>query len=252
MHPEATVQAVAELARKRLNASEIARRTGVPRSTVREWMRGSQPARARSIRPGRSDACRRCGRIQHDFGLPTAYIYLLGMYLGDGCISAHPRGVYRLRVVLDLAYPGIIQQCEAAMRAVAPANRVSRTAKPERCVEVSSYSKAWPCLLPQHGPGRKHKRDIALTTWQRHLVARRPDLLLRGLVHSDGCRFTNTGRGGWVCPRYSFSNVSDDIRGIFCMACDLIGVRYTHAPRVVYVSRKADVARLDEFIGPKA
>jgi hypothetical protein len=28
--------------------------------------------------------------------------------LGDGCISAHRRGVYKLRIVLDIAYPGIV------------------------------------------------------------------------------------------------------------------------------------------------
>jgi hypothetical protein len=77
-------------------------------------------------------------------------------------------------------------------------------------------------------------------------------LLLRGLIHSDGSRFINTGRGGWSCPRYVFNNASADIREIFCAACDLLGLRWTTAPRAVYVSRKADVARLDEFVGPKA
>ncbi len=79
-----------------------------------------------------------------------------------------------------------------------------------------------------------------------------PKLLLRGLIQSDGCRFINTGKGGWTCPRYSFCNLSDDVRGIFCDACELVGVRTTHAPRTVYVSRKDDVALLDTFIGPKA
>jgi hypothetical protein len=44
----------------------------------------------------------------------------------------------------------------------------------------------------------------------------------------------------------------EDIIGIFCNACDLIGVHWTKSgSRTIYVSRKADVARLDEFIGPK-
>jgi hypothetical protein len=29
-------------------------------------------------------------------------------------------------------------------------------------------------------------------------------------------------------------------------------LRWSLAPRTVYVSRKADVARLDEFVGPKS
>jgi hypothetical protein len=46
--------------------------------------------------------------------------------------------------------------------------------------------------------------------------------------------------------------VSNDIRAIFCDACDLMGVHWTSSgKRTIYVSRKADVARLDTFIGPK-
>lgn len=137
------------------------------------------------------------------------------------------------------------------MRELVPDNRVSVQKCNGNWVEVHAYSKSWPCLFPQHGPGPKHKRPIRLTDWQWRHVLRNPKLLLRGLIHSDGCRFENTGRGGWRHPRYSFSNVSGDIRRIFCDACDLLGVRWTVAPNTVYVSRKADVARLDGFIGPK-
>jgi hypothetical protein len=35
----------------------------------------------------------------------TAYAYLLGLYLGDGCLSEHPRGVYHLRVACAARYP---------------------------------------------------------------------------------------------------------------------------------------------------
>lgn len=123
----------------------------------------------------------------------------------------------------------------------------------QNCVDVSSYWKAWPCLLPQHGPGKKHARLIRLEDWQKVLVERYPELLLRGLIHSDGHQtFINTGRNNWTCPRYGFSQVSDDIRGIFCDTCDLVGLRWTKSgTRTIYVSRKADVARLDQFVGPK-
>ena len=191
--------------------------------------------------------------------MPPAYVYLLGLYLGDGCISAHRRGVYKLRVNLDLRYPGIIDECESAIRTVDPGRKVHRLKRRSNYtkaqnyshVEVSAYWKAWPCLFPQHGPGRKHHRRIELLEWQRELVAQQPQLLLRGLMHSDGCRFINTGRK-WRHPRYSFSNRSDDILRIFCDACDLMGLHWTTAGHTIYVSRKADVAVLDRYIGPKA
>jgi hypothetical protein len=94
---------------------------------------------------------------------------------------------------------------------------------------------------------------IALTAWQLDLVECHPEQLLRGLIHSDGCRFQNTGPGNWTCPRYGFSNKSEDIKGIFCHACNLLGLHWTTAgSKTIYASRKADVARLDELIGPKS
>jgi hypothetical protein len=258
MRGVAEVAGALELRRQGLGARRIAARTGLPLSTVRDWLAGRLPRHARSA--AASD-CPVCGHPQHAFEeLPAEYCYLLGLYLGDGCISAGPRGVYRLRVNLDLAYPGIVDECEVAIRVVAPRNRVGRllrrsnfTQSPEpSLVEVSAYSRTWPCLFPQHGPGRKHEREIRLVAWQEALVRRHARSLLRGLIHSDGCRFINTGRGGWTCPRYVFSNTSDDIRRIFSDACELLGLRHTFAPRAVYVSRKADVLRMDEFIGPKA
>jgi hypothetical protein len=72
------------------------------------------------------------------------------------------------------------------------------------------------------------------------------------LIHSDGYRFQNTGRGNSSSPRYGFTQVSDDIRSIFCNACNLLGLHWTTAKATtIYVSRKADVALLDTFIGPK-
>jgi len=255
MRSREQLRLVSDLAATGKSPLAISRATGIPRSTIRDWLAGRVPNGGAVDEP----ACSACGAPQHRFdSLPPEYVYLLGLYLGDGCISAHPRGVYRLRVFFDARYPEIIAAAEAAVRRVFPANRINRVSRsggyensaPHSNVELSVYSKALPCLFPQHGPGRKHERRIALEEWQRGLVERHPEQLLRGLIHSDGCRFVNTGRN-WRHPRYSFSNHSEGIRAIFCDACDLVGVRWTTAPRTVYVSRVRDVALLDEFIGPK-
>jgi hypothetical protein len=83
------------------------------------------------------------------------------------------------------------------------------------------------------------------------VVARVPQFLVRGLIQSDGCRFENTGRGGWRHPRYAFCNFSADIRRIFCDACEMMGLHWTPSRNVIYVSRKRDVAILDRVAGPK-
>lgn len=196
--------------------------------------------------------CGACGLAFHRVEeLPRSYVYLLGLYLGDGSIASHARGVYKLRLSLDPAYPGILDEAESALRQVMPVNKVNRCTQASGEEEVYSYSKAWPCLFPQHGPGKKHLRRIELSQWQEKLVRATPHLLLRGLIHSNGCRFINTGRN-WRHPRYAFSNLSGDIRLIFTKACDELGLHWTTSSRKVYVSRMADVERMDRFIGPKA
>lgn len=241
MHGRTTVDAALACGAQGMNATEVSRQLGIPRETVRDWMAGALPSSFRGIDP-----------CNHDFAaLPAAYAYLLGLYLGDGCLSSHPRGVYKLRIVLDVKYPRIIASTAQAMREIRRGHVAIQRRLHENCVEVLAYWKCWPCLFPQHGSGRKHARPIELTEWQEQIVDRWPKQLLRGLIHSDGCRFIKTGTK-WIWPRYAFSNTSTDIRRIFCEACDRLGLHYTFAKgTVVYVSRKADVAKLDTFIGPK-
>jgi hypothetical protein len=138
-----------------------------------------------------------------------------------------------------------------------PVARVSvRKRKGSRAVVVYACSRHWRCLFPQHGPGRKHLRLIALTAWQEVLVKRFPVELLRGLVHSDGCRSVNrvhTASRTYEYDRYFFRNASEDILGIFGDTCDLVDVAWTRsAPRTISVSKRSSVRRLDAWIGPKS
>ena len=124
-----------------------------------------------------------------------------------------------------------------------------------------SYSAPhWGDAFPQYGRGRKHARVIALADWQRAVVDRHPQQFLRGLVHSDGCRTINrfktklpSGRvAEYEYPRYFFSNLSADIRALFCEYCERLGVRWTQSNhRNISVSHRRSVAILDAFIGPK-
>jgi hypothetical protein len=153
---------------------------------------------------------------------------VLGLYLGDGCVARTPKGGASLRIALDAAYPGIVESARQAIAAVkgGPLPHVGPHGR-SACVVVTSYWKAWPCLLPQHGPGRKHERRIVLEPWQERIVVAAPQPLLRALIHTDGWRGTNVVRvkgREYACPRYQFSNRSG----------------------------KEAVARLDEFVGRKA
>lgn len=193
---------------------------------------------------------------------PAAYAYLLGLYLGDGCVSPHPRGGHYLRIVCDNAWPGLIEQCRTAILAACPTNKVCVIQR-QGCVAVTSYGRHWTCLFPQHGPGKKHDRRIALEGWQQEVVDAHPWEFLRGLIHSDGCRTTNwTTRlvGGvrkrYEYPRYFFTNKSDDIRKLCTDTLTRVGVRWTvlargSDPFNVSIARRESVALMDLHIGPK-
>jgi hypothetical protein len=108
--------------------------------------------------------CPSCGGASHTLAAEAhaAYAYLLGVYLGDGCISEAARRV-SLRVSLDIAYPGIIEEVQAAIGCVLSSKCASAWRRPgENVVVLTAYSRAWLCLFPQHGPGRKHERAIRL------------------------------------------------------------------------------------------
>ncbi|EGX57187.1 hypothetical protein SZN_24021 [Streptomyces zinciresistens K42] len=236
--------------------NSVSKETGISRAAIRSWRTRLEPRR----RGG--GPCPRCRDVPGPPEDPAAYAYLLGLYLGDGCISAHRRGVHFLRIVLDNAWPGIIDACESAMRSVRPDNSVWRVGK-QGCVAVTGSSKHWPCLFPQHGPGRKHERAIVLEPWQQAIVDARPWEFVRGLVHSDGCRITNWttrtvagARKRYEYPRYFFTNRSDDIRRLYTDALDRVGVEWTTLargcdPLNISVARKASVALMDVHVGPK-
>jgi hypothetical protein len=185
-----------------------------------------------------------------------AYAYLLGLYLGDGIISKHPKGVFRLRIFLDRRYPGIVAESAAAISILVPNNRVTTVRSAECNMDVpGAFSQHWPCVFPQHGPGLKHHRPIVLEAWQREIVDRYPWRFLRGLIQSDGCRSINTIRHPkktYRYPRYEFDNRSDDIRGLFCEYCDRVGVEWRRMNRwAISVARRESVELMDRYIGPK-
>ena len=231
-----------------LTSREIAGETGVPRGTVLKWIRNARPVR---------DECPKCRQAPHRFDLlpSLSYPYLLGIYLGDGTVSRWVKGIWTLRIYQDEAYPQIIDEIAAAVAAVMPSNRVGvhHRYRGENCALISSNSKAWPCLFPQAGPGMKHTRKIELTDWQWEYVGRQPEMFLRGLIQSDGCRVMNkVWHGKYAYPRYFFSNRSLDIQQLFRDACALVGVECRNNNRWnISVAKRASVARLDEFVGPK-
>ena len=236
--------------------SENAVQHGVAIKTIRRWRREYQRKGRPRGQAHLKAVCPRCDDGSLDL---CAYAELFGWYLGDGHISLGRRGVYALHIYNDLRYVDLNSHIIDLMRRVKP-NSLPHTRIMPGCLNTTVSWKHWPCLFPQHGPGRKHERELTLEPWQTEIVERYPADFLRGLFHSDGCRFTNwttrviageTKR--YECGRWMFTNNSADIQ-VWCkQALDLLEIPWRQPFwKTVAVSTREGVARLDELVGPKS
>ncbi|MBC7814442.1 MAG: transcriptional regulator [Burkholderiales bacterium] len=265
-------RSILELWESGVNKKRIALYTGIPRGTVVECIQkfgnvaGLEKAIAEpsEMRKPVSQVLQRINDPQ-DIETRKSYAYLLGMYLGDGCI-VRSRQVFLLRISLDAKYPNIVDRCANALQIILPLNKVGfiKHIYQEKLshIDVSCLHKSWPVLLPQHGKGMKHTREIKLEAWQQLIVDAYPLEMFRGLYHSDGSRFSNVVNGKDY-PRYQFSNCSPDINRIFRETCAKLGLEWSVGTRGkraanggihenTFISKRKDVEYLDSVIGPKS
>jgi hypothetical protein len=175
---------------------------------------------------------------------------------------ASPRAAPFLQVYLDAQYSGIVQEAAHAIARTVPGIAVHRYRRRDKRITILQASSwLWPAVFPQCGVGKKHERPIVLTAWQLAITHEYPRELIRGLIHSDGCRTVNRfcvdlpvgGRRQYEYVRYFFSNLSADIRQIFVGHCQLLGIRCTQSNhRNISVSHRHSVAVLESFVGPKS
>jgi hypothetical protein len=137
------------------SVAEAARRAGVPAGTVRTWLSDGLDERIDaphvSHRPDEF-----CPYVRHLS--ENTYAYLFGLYLGDGHLSNHPRGVYKLRIYQENAA--------------------------RRSIHTPSTGCAY---FPSTATVGSTSGLSVLEPWQQWVaIERQPHMLLRGLVHSDG------------------------------------------------------------------
>ena len=260
MHPPAIRAEAERLIVAGINDCEIARRTGIPRATVRDWRRPTYVPRRDHLRE--CETCPRCWRASRPIRFtPEDYAELLGFYLGDGCISDHPR-TQRMRITLDAKYPGLIEKARSLLTRCFPNNSVDLVKyRDGDCFAVSVYSGHLSCLFPQHGEGKKHERPIELESWQQLIVDAEPWAFIRACIWTDGCSFINRTDVHRAEPyeylSYDFCNHSDDIVALFLAACDRVGVRTRPNcnPRGIWhvrINQRPSVALMLERVGQKA
>jgi hypothetical protein len=135
MHPPHVREHALALIKLGVNDCEVSRRIGIPRSTVRDWR--DPPY----IRKPPAAFCHRCWLESKLMRFTSGdYAELLGLYLGDGCISKGAR-TFRLRICLDAKYPEIISDTKELLERCLPENPVGVVgSRREKMLVVSVYS----------------------------------------------------------------------------------------------------------------
>jgi Homeodomain-like domain len=252
MHPPAVREHALGLIRSGMNDCEVARQTGISRTTIRDWRRPRYVPRGRTDADRRGQAiCPRCGQPGRPMAFTAEdYAELLGLYLGDGHIVRLAR-TYKFRLFLDSRHREIVKESRELLRRCFPDNVVGTQFGHEgRMTILLVHSSHLPCVFPQHGSGMKHTRRILLEDWQHALVGRAPWHFLKGLIRSDGCSFVNR-TGPYEYLAYQLDNYSPDILDLFCATCDTLGLEYRRYARYVRINRRSSVARLKDKIGVK-
>ncbi len=119
MHSPAVRERALALIHSGLNDCEVARRTGISRTTIRDWRRPRYQPRGRD-----RVICPRCWlmspRMSFDAG---DYAELLSLYLGDGHIVRLAR-TWRFRLFLDSRYEEIVDDSRALLKRCFPGQTV--------------------------------------------------------------------------------------------------------------------------------
>jgi len=239
MKYEKYISLVLKLREDGRSLTEIVKETGLGKNTIKRWLKKGYSIKKKNF------------SLDFSEDKKENYSYILGLYLGDGHIVKAKR-VYKLGITLFSEDLNIINRCRQALEIVFNENKISqRKRKNARAVEVYVYNKYLPLIFPQHGAGKKHNRRIILEPWQNEIVEKYTKEFVKGLIDSDGCVFVRQN-GNYRSKAYQFTNMSEDIKSLFCWGCNLLGVQYSKPYfNRIEIARRDDVEKLDSLLGSK-
>ena len=261
-------QQIVELLATGLSKYQVATQMGIEWKQVDYWDKNkARVAELVYARDLKSRVERHTGSSPVSCTSEQSYAYVLGLYLGDGCIvNTHRDGVQDLRIFQDVKYPDLAAEHIAALSLLYPTNKATILPTSRNISVVHVYSSLHSLYFPQQGAGLKHNRNVALLPWQQDIVTRYPAALLRGLIQPDGCRYNHrVGKQTYV--KYNFTNCSADIINIAQNVSLLLGLAPTIHSRpsvsskgeltgatkhTITYNKREDVKILETIIGPKS
>lgn len=226
------------------NKSKIAMEYGIPRSTLRYWIDNENTISVQKISD--KDISLIIKEIENN---KEIYNYILGLYLGDGCISLNKMS-YKLRITQDEKYPISIVDIKNKMDLFF--NKNANVCNGDgKCKILTIYDKNLPLYFPQHGAGKKHDREIILSDYQRDNI----DFLylMKGLWMSDGSYYIASRN----YEAYNFTNKSTDIISLFEECLTFCEVNYRKRIKkngvwIIEITKKSEVQKMKELVGFKS
>ncbi len=178
------------------------------------------------------------------------YSYLYGLYLGDGCVYLHKKGVYGLMIALDMKYPKLINEVYESLSTFHN-NKVQTRIRYVNCCNLTIYGKYINVLFPKFGIGNKYKNMVFITKELQDNLCYKS--LLKGLFQSDGSYYYDNYNDKYF---YNFTNMSVDIINIFIMCLNNLDIKYTlnikkNNVYVVYIRRINEVEKMMKIVGIK-
>lgn len=236
-----------------MKISDIAKLTGINRSSISNWKcrkgRGTYLTPTEGLTPVEYLHLLRDGWSDVD---AEDYSYILGLYLGDGCIYSMPRTKI-ITFTLDKKYPKLNEYTvEVLGRFFNKKPLICDRSKQNRgnAIDIKICSSKLDLIFPQHGRGVKHRRSITLSDWQINLINH--GSLVKGLIMSDGCYYFDSHNKKHM---YSFSNKSEDIVRILSRSLTELNIAFDISKSknsyTLRVCRTSDVSKLFDLIGNK-
>jgi hypothetical protein len=232
------------------NKSQLSKEYKIPRPTIRYWISSDIINFQKSKDMSTKIKINECyQRIEKKIEL---YNLILGLYLGDGNISINGKKSFKLRIVQDNKYPGIIKEIQKSLSKFF--DKKSLVTKSNGCSVLIIFDKNLPVYFPQHGSGKKHDREIELSNFQRENIDYKN--LLRGLWISDGS-FYKASDGKYSYERYNFTNKSTDIISLFEECLVSLDIKYDKRVKkngiwVIQIQKKSEVDKMKKVVGVKS
>ena len=156
------------------------------------------------------------------------YSFILGLYLGDGCISQLPR-TQKLEIALDSKYKKmndyvmfVFEKLFNKPPYVLDFSNFEKSRKTyKNMINVIYYNCNLGYIFPHLGPLQKHLRKIELQEWQKSIII--PKEFIRGLIYSDGSFYYDSFNQKYF---YNFSNLSEDISKLFSGYLNILNIAH--------------------------